>query len=185
MSAAKMAAIFPVSDMSAPGGQEDFVQFLQMRVRHSREYPHTRDVRFFAHSRRPASTRTAAVHYGVLSAENSPVAIGRNPNALIQIRDRLAARADALARPGPLVGLSESPPWRGLAPRTDGIDAAGILRRSPEAQRRCRMPKPIASAFCLMAPSVLFSAFATLETGVLAFECALRSRTSSLVQGLR
>jgi hypothetical protein len=44
---------------------------------------------------------------------------------------------------------------------------------------------PIVFAFCRTAPSVRFIAFATAGTGVLAFECALSSRTSSLVHGLR
>ena len=64
-------------------------------------------------------------------------------------------------------------------------DAIERARRILRNQRLCPMPIPISSAFCLMAPSVLFSTFATLETVVLAFECALSSRTSSLVQGLR
>jgi hypothetical protein len=38
-------------------------------------------------------------------------------------------------------------------------------------------------AFWRTAPSVLFIAFAIFATGVLAFEWALRSRTSSLVHG--
>ena len=47
------------------------------------------------------------------------------------------------------------------------------------------MPIPIAVAFCRTALSVRFNTFATFETGVLAFECALSSRKSSFVQGLR
>jgi hypothetical protein len=39
--------------------------------------------------------------------------------------------------------------------------------------------------FYRTAPSVCFNAFATLTTGVFAFECALSSRRSSLVHRLR
>src|SRR5271157_2648294 len=44
---------------------------------------------------------------------------------------------------------------------------------------------PIDVAFCRTAPSERFIALATSSTGVLAFECALSSRKSSLVHGLR
>src|SRR6516225_10175310 len=44
---------------------------------------------------------------------------------------------------------------------------------------------PIVFAFWRTAPSVRFIALATFATGVLAFECALSSRKSSLVHGSR
>ena len=49
----------------------------------------------------PAGLRIPAVHYSVVRTAEIPfTAVGPDPNALIQIRDRLAARAEALARPG-------------------------------------------------------------------------------------
>jgi hypothetical protein len=43
---------------------------------------------------------------------------------------------------------------------------------------------PSRNAFCRSAPGVRFIALEILTTGVLAFECALRLRKSSFVQGL-
>lgn len=53
------------------------------------------------------------------------------------------------------------------------------------AQRRCPIGNPSEKAFCLIAPSVLLNERAILETGVLARECALRSRRCCLVQTTR
>src|ERR1700730_1021624 len=47
------------------------------------------------------------------------------------------------------------------------------------------MAIPKLNAFWRVAPAVLFIAFEILATGVLLFECALRSRTCSFVQAIR
>ena len=66
----------------------------------------------------------------------------------------------------------------------DDLIRVGVCVREA-VYRRWPSPIPIASAFCRTAVSVRFRAFATWATGVFALECALSSRTSSLVQGLR
>jgi hypothetical protein len=51
--------------------------------------------------------------------------------------------------------------------------------------RRWPMASPRLNAFWRIAPGVRFIAFEILTTGVLLFECALRSRTCSFVQATR
>jgi hypothetical protein len=57
--------------------------------------------------------------------------------------------------------------------------------RAQPSYRRWPMAIPKLNAFWRTAPSVLFIAFEILTTGVLLFECALRSRTCSFVQATR
>jgi hypothetical protein len=76
----------------------------------------------------------------------------------------------------------------------DHRDAVWIARvglgprpAKPGAEIYLRWPRPIPSfkAFCLKEPSDLFISFAIFGTGVLAFECCLKSLMSDAVYGLR
>ena len=91
---------------------------------------------------------------------------------------------------GPVHGAGRPRQWPRLPARMSHLARARSLRalqgpHAPSRQRRWPRPIPIVFAFCRTAPSVRFIAFATSETGVLAFECVLSARKSSLVQALR
>jgi hypothetical protein len=60
-----------------------------------------------------------------------------------------------------------------------------VIAQGQTSYRRWPMAIPKLNAFWRIAPAVLFIAFEILATGVLLFECALRSRTCSFVQVIR
>jgi hypothetical protein len=75
-------------------------------------------------------------------------------------------------------GATLWPPW-GVARKDESQLFQAASRKA--TYRRWPMASPKLNAFWRIAPAVLFIAFEILATGVLLFECALRSRTCSLV----